>query len=156
MRRWLDNQWFSIGVRVFLGFVFLYAAWIKLADPPGFARALWNYRILPSEVINVWALLLPWLELVAGLALVSGAFRRGGAMLMAVMLAVYIAATALNVYRDMPVDCGCFSLVPTGMGHDGLISAMKDSIVRDSLLLLLALQALFTSVAWQDPASKMR
>src|SRR5512137_2284554 len=134
MSRWLDNRWFSIGVRVFLGMVFLHAAWPKLIDPPGFAHAVWNYRILPSEAINVAALLLPWLEFVAGLALISGAFRRGAALLVAVMLAVFITATALNVYRDMPVDCACFSLNPTGMGHDELISAMKSDIVRNSLL----------------------
>src|SRR5512143_3693158 len=113
MKRWLDNRWFSIGVRVFLGLVFLNAAYPKLVDPSGFAHAIWNYRILPSEVINGAALFLPWLEFVAGLALISGAFRRGAALLVALMLAVFMTATALNVYRDIPVDCGCFSLNPT-------------------------------------------
>ena len=156
MSRWLDNRWLSIGVRIFLGAVFIYSAWPKLVDPPGFAHALWNYRILPSEVINIAALLLPWLEFVAGLALIAGAFRRGAALLAALMLVLFITAMALNVFRDMPVDCGCFSLGSTGRSHDELISAMKSYIVRDSGLLLLALQAMYASVTWQDPASKIR
>ena len=70
MSRWLDNRWLSISIRVFLGAVFIYSAWPKLIDPPGFAHAVWNYRILPSEAINVAALILPWLEFVAGVALI--------------------------------------------------------------------------------------
>ena len=156
MTRWLDNRWLSIIIRIFLGAVFIYSAWPKLTDPPGFAQVVWNYRILPSQGINVAALVLPWLELVAGVALISGAFRRGAALLVILMLMVFITALALNVFRDMPVDCGCFSLSSTGKSHDDLMSAMKSDIVRDCVLLLLALQALYASVTWQDPASKMR
>lgn len=156
MSRWLDNRWLSIAVRIFLGAVLIHSAWPKLVDPPGFAQAIWNYRILPAEAINVAALLLSWLEFVAGLALISGAFRRGAALLAALMLGLFITAMALNVFRDLPVDCGCFSLGATGKSHDELISAMKNDIVRDSMLLLLSLQAMYASVTWQDPSSKMR
>ena len=156
MSRWLDNRWLSISIRVFLGAVFIYSAWPKLIDPPGFAHAVWNYRILPSEAINVAALILPWLEFVAGLALISGAFRRGAALLTALMLVLFISAMAFNVYRDMPVDCGCFALGSTGKSHDELMAAMNSDIVRDCLLLLLSLQTIYASVTWQDPASKLR
>jgi uncharacterized membrane protein YphA (DoxX/SURF4 family) len=94
--------------------VFVHSAWPKLVDPPGFAQAIWNYRILPSEAINVAAPLLFWLKFVAGLALISGAFLRGAAMLAALMLGLFITAMALKVFRDLPVDCGCFSLGAAG------------------------------------------
>lgn len=156
MSRWLDNRWLSIGIRIFLGAVLISAAWPKLVDPAGFAQAIWKYRILPPEAINISALLLSWLEFVTGLALISGAFRRGAALLVVLMLLLYIAAMALNVLRDLPVDSGGFFLGSTGMGHDELISTMKNDIVRNSLLLLLALQTVYASVTWQDPASKLR
>jgi len=151
--RILANRWLSILIRAVLGAVFIYSGWTKLGDPPGFAHAIWNYRLLPATVINLVALFIPWLELLAGAALVIGICRRGAAAIVAALLAVFIVALAVNLVRDNPVDCGCFSLATAGKGHDELIRAMKFDILRDIGLLLLCVQALLAPVTWRNPAS---
>jgi putative oxidoreductase len=144
----LRNRYLSILVRLFLGGVFIFSAWPKLADAPGFAHVVWNYQILPSFLINPAALVLPWLELVTALALLTGFFRRGAALTAGMMLALFIVALTYNILRDVPVDCGCFSLAAVEKDHDELMAAMKLDIARDLGLLVLTLQA-FLASAWE-------
>jgi uncharacterized membrane protein YphA (DoxX/SURF4 family) len=146
---YLTNRWLSIVIRLALGIVFIFSAYPKIVDPPGFAHAIWNYRILPSFAINSLALILPWLELLAGAALVSGVLRRGAAAIAAVMLAIFIAALALNLIRGNPVDCGCFSLSAVGKSREQLLNGMRIDIARDLGLLLMSFQALTTPVTWR-------
>ena len=148
MKRVLSNRWLSIVVRIALGVIFVYSAWPKLSDPPGFAHAIWNYRILPPSGINLTALTLPWLELFAGVALISGLFRRGSAVIVAALLAVFISALALNIARGNPVDCGCFSVAAVGKSQAELLRGMKFDVFRDIGLLLMSLQAMFTPATW--------
>jgi uncharacterized membrane protein YphA (DoxX/SURF4 family) len=135
-----------------LGAVFIYSAWSKLGDPPGFAHVIWNYRILPSSVVNLMTLFIPWLELIAGAALISGIYRRGAAVIVAGMLAVFIAALTLNLVRGNPVDCGCFSLAVGSKSRDDIIRKMSLDILRDVGLLLLCIQAFVTPVTWRKPS----
>src|SRR5512139_116266 len=104
------NRWICIGVRLALGALFIYSAWPKIADPPAFAQMLSNYRLLPGALVNPTALVLPWLEMVAGICLVAGIMRRGAALWIAVLLVVFMGALAINLARDLAVDCGCFSV----------------------------------------------
>ena len=146
-----DNRALSILVRIALGAIFAYSAWPKLYDPPTFAQMIWNYKILPPILINPMAIALPWLEMVCGVALIAGLCRRGAALLVACMLVVFLTALVTNVVRDIPVNCGCFSLTPVEKSHQELIAEMKLDILRDIGMLVMALQALFTRVTWRAP-----
>ena len=66
MRRLLLHPKLVLATRILLGLIFLAAALPKIADPPGFAKAIWAYGLFPPWSINPLALLLPWLELVCG------------------------------------------------------------------------------------------
>lgn len=70
----LRNRWLTLAARLVLGGFFIIAAWHKIGDPPDFAKAIYNYKLLPGSFIHLSALFLAWLELFAGLALVSRAF----------------------------------------------------------------------------------
>lgn len=50
MRWLLENRWLSVLVRTALGIIFVYSAVPKIADPPGFAQMIWNYRDRKSVV----------------------------------------------------------------------------------------------------------
>jgi len=65
-------------VRVGCGLVFLYASWGKIIDPAGFARVVQNYQLLPPALVHPAAVVLPWVEAVCGLSLVSGVWPEGG------------------------------------------------------------------------------
>ena len=138
MRQILQNRWILMAVRVALGALFIYSAWPKVADPPAFAQMLSNYRLLPGALINPAALVLPWLEMIAGICLVAGIMRRGAALWIAVLLIVFIGALAINIARDVAVDCGCFSVTASQKSHAEMIGSMKWDIVRDLIMLLMA------------------
>lgn len=152
MSRLLHHRWLSVAVRVGLGVIFIYAALPKIGDPPAFAHLVWNYRLFPSGVINILALVLPWLELLVGAALVAGVFRRGAALWICAMLVAFIAALSTDIVRDIPVNCGCFSVAAVEKTHAELIAEMKREILLDVGMLMMALQVLFTRVTWKTPA----
>lgn len=57
--------------RLVLAGVFLAAAAPKLADPAAFAAAIANYRAFPDALVNLVATVVPALELVGALALLT-------------------------------------------------------------------------------------
>lgn len=93
--------------RVIVAAIFIYAPLNKIADPPGFAKLIFEYHLLPAELVNAWAVYLPWLELVAGVGLLIGPLARGGAALVAVLLVIFLAAIGINLARGVPFECGC-------------------------------------------------
>ena len=76
----LKNRWLTIAASLVLGGVFLYSSWHKIADPPDFAHIVFNYKLVPANLINVVAIFMPWFEVMAGLAVLTGLGRRGGAL----------------------------------------------------------------------------
>lgn len=94
--------------RVAIGVVFIAAALAKIGDAASFAAQIHNYRLLPVAAENLIAILLPWVELIAGLALVLGVQARPGAVITAVMMVVFTAAVGQAVARGLDFECGCF------------------------------------------------
>ncbi|HOX25550.1 MAG TPA: MauE/DoxX family redox-associated membrane protein [Candidatus Krumholzibacteria bacterium] len=117
-----------------VGVVFLVASIDKLAHPGAFAQNIANYRLIPLVLLHPFAWLLPVVEAVVGLALIVGWQRRGAALLATIMTAVFIAAIASALARDLDISCGCFH---TTGGH----AVGRDLLVRDLLLLGAALVA---------------
>jgi len=99
--------------RILLGGIFIYAGYVKIIDPSGFAKNVYQYQLLPDFYVNVSALALPWLEVVAGAALIlAPRFRRGAAALIFIMLVVFTAAILFSLYRGLDISCGCMSTDP--------------------------------------------
>lgn len=107
-RNTLTNRWLLLAVRFVLGFIFVYAAMEKITQPAEFAKAIANYHFLPQLSVNLFALVLPWMELLAGLALIAGVHVRGSALLLAVLLTAFTCAVALALARGLDISCGCF------------------------------------------------
>lgn len=103
---------------------------------------IYNYRLVPAGLLNAFALVLPWVELLAGLALILGVWKKEAAIVVALLTLVFIVAIGVNLARDHAVDCGCFDLRSAGKSRDELLREMKWVLVRDVGLLLLAFQVL--------------
>lgn len=99
----------SLMFRMFLGFVFLIAAVPKVADPAAFGKSIMNYDLLPMSMVNIAAIALAWMELVAGLALVAGVKVRSAALLTSAMLVIFIGGISWALANNLSIDCGCFS-----------------------------------------------
>ena len=150
VKRMLSTRWLAVVLRIALGIIFIISAWPKLSDPPAFAQMVSNYRLIPEVLISPAALVLPWLEMLAGLALITGWGRRGAAVWIAFLLIVFMGALSINLARGVAVDCGCFSVTASRKSHEEMISAMKSDLVRDSVMLLMALFTLVTPVTWRS------
>jgi len=97
-------------LRIGVGLIFVWASYGKILDPAGFGRVIQNYRIMPEIFINPMAIILPWIEVFAGLLLISGFLVKGASMLINLMMLIFIAAFIFNIYRGIDVSCGCFTL----------------------------------------------
>lgn len=140
VREALTHPWLTIRVQIALGAIFVVAALPKIADPPSFAHMVYNYRILPAGLINISALIMPWLELLAGLALILGVWKSAARNIIATMLLVFIVAIAFNLIRDNAIDCGCFDQSAANLSHEERIWDMKVVILRDIGMLLMVAQ----------------
>jgi uncharacterized membrane protein YphA (DoxX/SURF4 family) len=131
----ISNKYLVFGARLILGVVFIYASLEKIQNPAGFAQAIYNYRMVPEALINIMAIVLPWLELICGILIIVGVFVRGSALLIGAMLAVFIVALSSAILRGLDISCGCFTL-EGGRGIAG------KTLVEDILLMVCVVIAL--------------
>jgi uncharacterized membrane protein YphA (DoxX/SURF4 family) len=139
------RAWLILGARVLLGATFVLAALPKIADPPGFAKAIWNYHLVPDGALAPLALVLPWLELQCGMAMALGVWVRPTAAWVSILLTAFLLALGLNLYRGRPVDCGCFGSGAAPKSEAQRLSDMKLDLARDAGLLALALLVLMAT-----------
>ena len=72
------NARVQLVLRLLLGAFFVYASLDKIANPAGFARIVYQWQVAGPVASNLVAVTLPWVELVAGLLLIAGVWRRCG------------------------------------------------------------------------------
>jgi uncharacterized membrane protein YphA (DoxX/SURF4 family) len=137
VKRFLTSPWLTIRVQLALGAIFVIAAIPKIADPPSFAHMIYNYRLVPGSLINLSALVMPWVELLAGLALILGVWKAAARTVIGILLAVFIIAISINLARDNAIDCGCFNVADRGKTHEQRIFDMKVDVFRDLGMLLM-------------------
>jgi hypothetical protein len=106
---------------------------------------IYNYRVAPAFAVNALALVMPWVELLTGLALILGVWRRESAALIGLMLLVFIVAIGFNLARGHAVDCGCFDVHSAGKTREQLLTDMRWVVVRDLGILLMVAQVLAAS-----------
>ena len=112
--------------RLALGAIFIYASWHKLELPADFALDIFHYQLLPGVFINALALVLPWLELLSGIALIiAPRLRHGAAILILGMLVVFTTGIVIDLFRGIDVTCGCFSSGGKGQ-HIGLLKVLEN------------------------------
>lgn len=129
MTAFLSNKYLLFAVRLILGALFIYSAVTKISDLDYFAKSLYNYRLLPEDSLNFFALIIPWLELIIGVLLVAGIYVRESALLGTILMIVFIGAVAIALARGLDIECGCF-----GTRDGSKVGILK--IIEDVLILL--------------------
>jgi uncharacterized membrane protein YphA (DoxX/SURF4 family) len=125
------SRYFFRCTRLLLGAVFIAASIDKIAHPGAFAKIVSNYQILPGHLVNILAIVLPWLEAILGLFILCGWWLPGATILANLLLLAFFGAIAQAVARGIDINCGCFSTKAAGSPHPVWYLA------RDSLFLLL-------------------
>jgi uncharacterized membrane protein YphA (DoxX/SURF4 family) len=134
MKALISNKYLTLAMRLLLGIVFCYAAVDKILHIDQFARLVYFYHILPGWAINILAVFMPMVEMIAGLALILGIWPRGATALIGVMLVMFLVALIIVYVRGVDINCGCFSTSDKGK------SSAINLILRDFPLLLACIQ----------------
>ena len=138
-------RWTWFFLRILLGGLFLFACFDKIRHPELFARALFNYRLLPSEAVNLLAIVLPWVEALAGTFLIFGWFEWASLTLINCMLAAFMGAISISLARGLDISCGCFTLDPNAEKMNWL------TLLRDSAMLIPGLLSYFLLLRLKRP-----
>jgi putative oxidoreductase len=112
------RQLILLALRVIVAAVFIYAALQKIGRPLMFADEIEMYRVLDhGPLLYLAAIILPWVELLCGFALLTGIFMRGSALILSAMNLVFIIVIAYRTagimssegtpLREVFFDCGC-------------------------------------------------
>jgi uncharacterized membrane protein YphA (DoxX/SURF4 family) len=133
--------------RLAVGGLFVGACIAKIRDPVAFALAILRYRILPDAAVNAVAIVLPWLELTTGIALLAGRprARAAAAWIVLAMLVVFTLAISLNLVRGIEASCGCFSTRADAATSDAW------NLLRNGALIWLAVAAWFDALRGTFP-----
>lgn len=139
--RVLTNRYLQTATRWLLGLIFIASALGKIADPAGFADSVAAYRLLPVQVVNVFALILPWVEALVGLSLLNGTPLGSAALLATILNVVFLAAVMSAMARGLDIDCGCFTVAKSKVGWELLL--------RDVVFLTMSLLVFLSH--WTEP-----
>jgi len=103
------NEYINLLVRIVVGFVFIVTGISKIVEPAQFAREISNYDMMFAPLINLMAIILPWLEIVTGFLFVFGVRIKANVILLAAMLLMFNIAVATAWARGLDINCGCYS-----------------------------------------------
>jgi putative oxidoreductase len=132
LRNLFNNGWIEIAFRWILGITFIYASYYKIMSPSDFAKMVYGYNLFPEGLINLIAIVLPFVELISGLSLLLGIYPRSAALIINGLLLAFIFILTINIIRGHEFDCGCFSAGKTG--------SPKMMVARDVIYLIMGLQ----------------
>lgn len=102
--------------------MFLWMGYKKIGDPVGFLKQVRMYQLVPEgtpALLNSIAIVMPWMEMATGAALILGIALRGAAFIQLAMLIAFTGAIFLRTMKIMDTegtpffqiafDCGCGS-----------------------------------------------
>ncbi|MBC8485774.1 MAG: DoxX family membrane protein [Bacteroidetes bacterium] len=114
MKKTTVKSTIAIIIRLILGFLFLYASLDKIIYPSKFAEIIYNYRVLPVELVNICAILVPWIEVFIGIMLLIGIWIDASAFMLSSITFVFTFLIISAIFRGLNIECGCFSLDAEG------------------------------------------
>jgi len=120
--------------RLLIGGLFVYASVHKILDPASFGQAVRNYQFLPPAWTNLVAIVLPWIEIIAGALLILGFQTKPSALVITGLMAAFLVGLFHAYVIGLDINCGCFS---HDLGSPGSITPL--TLIRDSSLLIVCL-----------------
>ena len=120
-------------LRIGLGAIFVYAGALKIWNPGQFAIDVSHFQLTPWTVSVLVAVYLPWLEVLAGLALILRRLPLGALLAIIGMTLVFMAALTSAWTRGLDISCGCF-----GKEEAKIATNFPQLMLRDAALLAAA------------------
>ena len=134
----LNNSFLNLAARLILGVIFILSGVAKIGEPAAFAKEIANYNMMPNYLINIWALTLPWIELICGLFLMVGIRLKANSIVSSGLYLIFNIAIAYAMLQGLNINCGC---------HAALLAEQVGfpKIFQNTSLLLLSLNLFFNN-----------
>jgi uncharacterized membrane protein YphA (DoxX/SURF4 family) len=137
--------------RLLVGGIFLLASVPKIQSPGSFADAVRAFHLLPPSLVLPFAFLIPWLELLVAVYLITGFMSRLGALSAIILLSAFLVGLLDSLLTGNTAHaCGCFG---ASSHANAIVSFLAGGntvtswdVVRDVVLALVA-----AAVLWLGP-----
>lgn len=104
----LTNSNFQLFLRIIFASLFIFSGGTKISVPEEFAVSISNYRLLPIELVNFFAIIIPWIEIITGILLLFGFFIKENSFILTFLLGVFTIMVFIAMIRGLNIECGCF------------------------------------------------
>lgn len=121
MQKLLNSEILKLIARVMIALVFLFFGVEKIVNPEKFANELLKYGFFPYKLVNLIAIILPWIEVLTGAALVFGVKIRSMATLSGLMMLAFIISVGTAMAMGLDISCGCSSSHAQNVGWQKII-----------------------------------
>jgi len=111
MKSLLQNKNVITISRVLFAAVFLFSAILKIYDPVSFLKTVNNYNLLPLTYVNLFVIIIPWIEFVSGLLLLFNFYPKENSVILLSLLFIFTVAVLTAISRGIDINCGCFGSV---------------------------------------------
>lgn len=125
------------GLRVVLGGLFLWAGLAKASASSQFALALVPFTFVPSAWLGVLGLLLPVVEIAAGILILMPRTQRLGALVILALSLIFIVALGWALNNNIIVSCACFGKDETPSAEKMMVAMARDVLIAAGAAVVL-------------------
>jgi putative oxidoreductase len=126
LKKFFQNKIVLFILRLIIGGLFIYAAVPKITDPKAFAAIVKGYQLFPIWSVNLIAIVLPYVELLTGLFLILGFWKKANAAIIGTLLFFFIIGLVQAYARGLEINCGCFSTSAASTPSDIIWRIVQD------------------------------
>lgn len=108
MKQVFQKNLVTISSRILLGGIFLYTGIFKISNPQEFLQAVENLFVFPSSVLKIIIYIVPIIEIILGILLITGVWVKAAALLSSILIVSFISITIFSTFRGELNQCGCF------------------------------------------------
>lgn len=119
-------EWLLIWI---IAAVFGYAGIVKLIGVADFSHVIARFELLPNDLINSVALILPTVEILLAVVLLIPALQRPALLGVLLCCAMFGMVLISAIIRGIPVSCGCFALAEKPSHHAAWWALGRDAIL---------------------------